>query len=78
MGARTVRSRLGVASTLVNVDEHGLTFECNLSDSLDTGLFLDHRADPRPSAQRAKGRRFLNLFAYTGSFTVHARAGGSH
>ena len=35
--------RLGTTSTLVNVKEHGLTFECNMSDYLDTGLFLDHR-----------------------------------
>ena len=67
--------RLGTASTLVNVKEHGLTFECNLSDYLDTGLFLDHRVTRARVRKEAKGKRFLNLFAYTGSFTVHALAG---
>lgn len=69
--------RLGTASTLVNVKEHGLTFECNLSDYLDTGLFLDHRVTRARVRQEARGKRFLNLFAYTGAFTVHARAGGA-
>lgn len=69
--------RLGTSSTLVNVQEHGLTFECNLSDYLDTGLFLDHRVTRARVRQEAKGKRFLNLFAYTGSFTVHALAGGA-
>ena len=61
----------------MNVQEHGLTFECNLSDYLDTGLFLDHRVTRARVRQEAKGKRFLNLFAYTGSFTVHALAGGA-
>ena len=69
--------RLGTRSTLVNVNEHGLTFECNLSDYLDTGLFLDHRVTRARVRQEAKGKRFLNLFAYTGAFTVHALAGGA-
>lgn len=69
--------RLGTSSTIVNVQEHGLTFECNLSDYLDTGLFLDHRVTRARVRQEAKGQRFLNLFAYTGSFTVHALAGGA-
>ena len=65
------------ASTIVNVKEHGLTFECNLSDYLDTGLFLDHRVTRARVRKEAQGKRFLNLFAYTGSFTVHAAAGGA-
>jgi len=69
--------RLGTGSTLVQVQEHGLTFECNLSDYLDTGLFLDHRVTRARVRTEAKGKRFLNLFAYTGSFTVHALAGGA-
>ncbi len=69
--------RLGRTSTIVNVKEHGLTFECNLSDYLDTGLFLDHRVTRARVRNEAKGKRFLNLFAYTGSFTVHALAGGA-
>ena len=69
--------RLGTASTLAQVNEHGLIFECNLSDYLDTGLFLDHRVTRARVRQEALGKKFLNLFAYTGSFTVHALAGGA-
>ncbi len=59
------------------VAEQGLRFEVNLSDYLDTGLFLDHRVARGLVRRYAQGRRFLNLFAYTGSFTVYARAGGA-
>ncbi len=59
------------------VDEDGLRFEVNLSDFLDTGLFLDHRLARRMIRERAAGKRVLNLFAYTGAFTVHAVAGGA-
>jgi 23S rRNA (cytosine1962-C5)-methyltransferase len=69
--------RQGQRSTLVQVSEHGLNFECNVSDYLDTGLFLDHRVTRARVREEAKGRRFLNLFAYTGAFTVHALAGGA-
>ncbi len=69
--------RLAQQAVVVNVIEHGLTFECNLSDYLDTGLFLDHRVTRAQVRTEAKGIRFLNLFAYTGSFTVHALAGGA-
>lgn len=55
--------------------EHGLTFEVNLSDYLDTGLFLDHRPTRKWVRENVSGFRFLNLFAYTGSFTVYAIAG---
>ncbi len=69
--------RVGGKATLVTVEEQGLLFECNLSDYLDTGLFLDHRLTRARVRGEAKGKRFLNLFAYTGSFTVYARAGGA-
>ncbi|MFT3709739.1 MAG: class I SAM-dependent methyltransferase [Archangium sp.] len=69
--------RLEAHTQLVTVEEHGLKFECNLSDYLDTGLFLDHRVTRARVRKEASGKRFLNLFAYTGSFTVHARAGGA-
>jgi 23S rRNA G2069 N7-methylase RlmK/C1962 C5-methylase RlmI len=59
------------------VEEQGLKFEVNLSDYLDTGLFLDHRKTRSIIRHYAKGKRVLNLFAYTGSFTVYARAGGA-
>lgn len=65
------------ASRIVTVEEYGRTFECNLTDFLDTGLFLDHRVTRKRVGAEANGKRFLNLFAYTGAFTVHALAGGA-
>ncbi len=57
------------------VAEAGLQFEVNLSDYLDTGLFLDHRPTRALVRGEAAGRRLLNLFCYTGSFSVAAAAG---
>jgi len=54
------------------VEEGGLSFELNLSDYLDLGLFLDHRASRALIRDRSSGKRILNLFAYTGSFTCYA------
>lgn len=59
------------------VREHGLRFWVNMTAYLDTGLFLDHRNTRQRVLEEAAGKRFLNLFAYTGSFTVHAAAGGA-
>ncbi|HNX26361.1 MAG TPA: bifunctional 23S rRNA (guanine(2069)-N(7))-methyltransferase RlmK/23S rRNA (guanine(2445)-N(2))-methyltransferase RlmL [Phycisphaerae bacterium] len=59
------------------VMENGLKFRVNLSDYLDTGLFLDHRIARQMVRNEAAGKRFLNLFAYTGSFSVFAAAGGA-
>ncbi len=59
------------------VHEQGLNFEVNLSDYLDTGLFLDHRNTRNLVRQQANGKRVLNLFAYTGSFTCYAIDGGA-
>ena len=59
------------------VGEFGQRFIVNLDTYLDTGLFLDHRNTRRRVRDEAAGKRFLNLFAYTGSFTVHAAAGGA-
>jgi 23S rRNA (guanine2445-N2)-methyltransferase / 23S rRNA (guanine2069-N7)-methyltransferase len=59
------------------VQEGGLAFEVNLSDYLDTGLFLDHRQTRALVRAEAEGKRFLNLFCYTGSFSVYAAAGGA-
>lgn len=57
--------------------EGGLEFLVNLSDYLDTGLFLDHRQTRDRVRSEAAGKRFVNLFAYTGAFTVYAAAGGA-
>lgn len=59
------------------VEEGGLKFLVNLDDYLDTGLFLDHRQARAMVRDAAKGRRVLNLFAYTGAFSVYAAAGGA-
>ena len=59
------------------VSEGGHKFIVNLSDKVDTGLFLDHRTTRKMVEQESKGKRVLNLFAYTGSFTVYAAAGGA-
>ena len=59
------------------VEEGAHRFIVNLEAYLDTGLFLDHRNTRALVQAEAKGRRFLNLFSYTGSFTVYAAAGGA-
>ena len=59
------------------VSEGGLRFRVNFEDYLDTGLFLDHRTTRARLRAAAKGKRFLNLFAYTGTATVYAAAGGA-
>ncbi|MBK5211290.1 MAG: bifunctional 23S rRNA (guanine(2069)-N(7))-methyltransferase RlmK/23S rRNA (guanine(2445)-N(2))-methyltransferase RlmL [Coriobacteriia bacterium] len=60
------------------VEEGGLTFEVNLTEYLDTGIFLDHRDVRAMIRASVKGKTFLNLFAYTGVVSVFAAAGGAH
>ena len=57
------------------VVENGLKFIVNLSDYLDTGLFLDHRVTREKIRGEASSKKVLNLFSYTGSFSVYAAAG---
>lgn len=75
------RGRLALAPGAHLVEEGGLIFEVNLAERLDTGLFLDHRdvrARVREMAKDMQGsKRFLNLFAYTGSATCYAADGGA-
>jgi 23S rRNA (cytosine1962-C5)-methyltransferase len=59
------------------VRENELKFIVNLSDYLDTGLFLDHRVTRQMVQKECAGKKVLNLFAYTGSFSVYAAAGGA-
>lgn len=61
----------------ITVHEGGLKFLVNLADYVDTGLFLDHRITRSMVRDQAKGARMLNLFAYTGSFSVYAADGGA-
>jgi 23S rRNA (guanine2445-N2)-methyltransferase / 23S rRNA (guanine2069-N7)-methyltransferase len=60
-----------------DVCEGPYRFLVNFNDYLDTGLFLDHRLTRRRLGEMADGRRFLNLFAYTGTATVYAAGGGA-
>jgi len=59
------------------VFEYGVRFWINLKDYLDTGLFLDHRETRQLVAAQASGKRLLNLFAYTCSFSIHAAMQGA-
>ena len=61
----------------VHVREHGALLQVNLFDYLDTGLFLDHRPLRGQMAAQSKGRRFLNLFCYTGVASVEAAVAGA-
>jgi len=69
--------RQGNTKELLAVREGAARLLVNLHDYLDTGLFLDHRALRLRIATESRGRRFLNLFCYTGSATVHAALGGA-
>ncbi|WP_416188840.1 class I SAM-dependent methyltransferase [Neisseria sp. CCUG17229] len=59
------------------ISENGRRFWVNLDKYLDTGLFLDHRNTRKKVGDSTQGKRFLNLFSYTGSFTVYAATGGA-
>ena len=59
------------------ITENGHKFLINLSDYLDTGLFLDHRETRKWIETQSRGKNVLNTFAYTGSFSVYAAAGGA-
>lgn len=67
----------GRRNYVTHVDEAGCLLEVDLAGYLDTGLFLDHRDTRAMVRNMADGKRFLNLFAYTGSATVQAAAGGA-
>lgn len=59
------------------VHERGVPFETQLQAGLRTGLFLDQRENRRRIAELCEGKRVLNLFGYTGSFSVAALAAGA-
>lgn len=69
--------RMSERGEFVEVGEGGLRFLVNLHDYLDTGLFLDHRPLRARVRALAHGKRFLNLFCYTGTVSVYAAAGGA-
>ncbi|MFP4162206.1 MAG: class I SAM-dependent methyltransferase [Ectothiorhodospira sp.] len=70
-------TRMGEGGQELIVREDGLRFSVQLHAYLDTGLFPDLRIARALIRERAQGTHFMNLFAYTGSFTVHAAAGGA-
>jgi 23S rRNA (cytosine1962-C5)-methyltransferase len=65
------------APELLQVTENGLTFLVSLEKGLNTGLFLDQRRNRRDLMNRAEGKRVLNLFSYTGAFSVAAASAGA-
>ncbi len=69
--------KLDNSGNLIEVKENGLKFLVNLSDYIDTGLFLDHRKTREMVRDSAGDKRVLNLYAYTASFSVYAAAGGA-
>ena len=69
--------RMDASGDFFVVAEGAAKLRVNLHDYLDTGLFLDHRPLRVRIAGMARGKRFLNLFSYTGAVTVHAAVGGA-
>ncbi|MES2817618.1 MAG: bifunctional 23S rRNA (guanine(2069)-N(7))-methyltransferase RlmK/23S rRNA (guanine(2445)-N(2))-methyltransferase RlmL [Pseudomonadota bacterium] len=69
--------RQAAQGQFTTVEEHGVKLLVNLTDYLDTGLFLDHRPLRLRLQREAAGKRFLNLYAYTATATVHAAKGGA-
>ncbi len=69
--------KTGEEKEFFTVHEYGIPFRVNLTDYLDTGLFLDHRETRRLVSTFCKNKRVLNLFAYTCSFSVHAALAGA-
>jgi 23S rRNA (cytosine1962-C5)-methyltransferase len=69
--------KVGESQEFFTVLEYGVKFKVNLLDYLDTGLFLDHRETRHLVASHCQGKKVLNLFAYTCSFSVHAALAGA-
>lgn len=69
--------KLGETGEFHEVREGPCRFLVNFTDYLDTGLFLDHRDTRAMLGELAGGKRFLNLFGYTGTAAVHAALGGA-
>ena len=69
--------RQATQGQFMEVSEGGVKLLVNLTDYLDTGLFLDHRPLRLRIQKEAAGKRFLNLFCYTATATVHAAKGGA-
>lgn len=74
---KTQYDKVATTGEKLIIQEGGHRFLTNFSDYLDTGIFLDHRVTRSIIQEKAQGKRFLNLFAYTGTCTVYAAAGGA-
>jgi 23S rRNA (guanine2445-N2)-methyltransferase / 23S rRNA (guanine2069-N7)-methyltransferase len=74
---KTQHEKVDQTGNRIEVQEGGLKFLVNLQDYVDTGLFLDHRQTRSMIRDEAKDKRFLNLFGYTGSFSVYAADGAA-
>lgn len=70
-------NRVDEVGRMMEVEEGGCRLLVNLHDYLDTGLFLDHRQMRLHIQKEARGKKFLNLFCYTATATVHAAVGGA-
>ncbi|MFU8768169.1 MAG: class I SAM-dependent methyltransferase [Desulfotignum sp.] len=69
--------RINHVNQKIPMAERDLTFLINPTDFVDTGLFSDHRNTRQMVRERAAGKRFLNLYCYTGAFTCYAAKGGA-
>jgi len=69
--------KLGTGQKFFIAEEAGLKFKINLTDYLDTGLFLDHRITRNMVKGESANKNVLNIFCYTGSFSVYAASGGA-
>ncbi len=70
-------TKQSTASKRFIVQEGQAKILVNLTDYLDTGLFLDHRQIRLRIAKEAKGKHFLNLYSYTSTASLHAALGGA-
>lgn len=77
-GLQTQYKKLSKKNIIKTVQEFGHSFEVNVSDYLDTGIFLDHRNTRKWVQAHSLQKRVLNLFAYTGTFSVYAAIGGAY
>jgi 23S rRNA G2069 N7-methylase RlmK/C1962 C5-methylase RlmI len=68
-------TRIADQKVIETIHEGGLVFQVNVSDYLDTGLFLDHRITRSLVREQSAGKSVLNLFCYTGAFSVYAADG---
>jgi 23S rRNA (guanine2445-N2)-methyltransferase / 23S rRNA (guanine2069-N7)-methyltransferase len=77
VSGRTQYQKLSEENRFEEITEGGLRFLVNFTDYLDTGIFLDHRPVRHKIRSMVPGKRFLNLFSYTGTASVYAVAGGA-